>query len=102
MHHTARGLLKARLADVVARFFLADHGVDVGDELRVGVAYAHAPGKVVIEDGEEAGADLAVGGDAPPTAMSTEGVRDRRDDADLAHAIVELEPPCRLATLMFD
>src|SRR3954467_364189 len=56
----------------------------------------------MIEDGEEAGAYLPVGGDAHPAAMSAEGMRNRRDDADLTDAVIEPKAARRFAALMFD
>src|SRR5882757_9158772 len=102
VHHAAGGFFEAGLADVVAGFLLADDGVDVGDQFSVGIAGAHASGEVVVEDGEEAGTDLAVGGEANPAAMPAEGMRDGGDDADLADAIVEAEAARGFAALMFD
>src|SRR5205823_6403377 len=102
VHHAARGLLETGLANMVARLFFADDGMDVGDELGIGVAGAHAPGKAVIEDGEKTGTDLSVGGDANPAAMSAERMRHRGDDADLAAAVIELEAARCLAALVFD
>ena len=72
VHHAARRLLKPRLADMVPRFFLRDDRVDVRDEFRVRIAGAHPPSQIVIENGEETGADFAVGGDPDPAAVAAE------------------------------
>ena len=49
----------------------------------------HLRVQIVIPDGEQAGANFAVAGDADAAAMSAEGMRDRRDDADFADAVFE-------------
>src|SRR5690348_15108634 len=49
----------------------------------------HAASQIVIEEGEQAGANLAVRGQAYTRTMSAERVRDGRDDADLAQAVVK-------------
>src|SRR4051812_13690371 len=102
VHHAARRLFKTGLADMVARFLFTDHGMNVGDDFGIGVAGAHASGQIVIEDGKQARADLAIGGKTHAAAMSAERMRHRRDDADLSDAVVELEAACGFAALMFD
>src|SRR5580704_2942925 len=58
-------------------------------QLRVACAAEHLGVQVVIPDGKQASADFPVGGDANAAAMSAEGMRDWRDDADFTNAIVE-------------
>src|SRR5579864_5772322 len=45
--------------------------------------------QVVVPDGKEASANLAVAGDADAAAMPAEGMRDRCDDSDFADAVIE-------------
>ena len=89
MHHGARRGHEIGFADVVALFFLLDHAANEFRQFFVGSAAAHLGVQVVVPDGKQAGADLAVGGDADAAAVSAEGMGDRRDDADLADAVVE-------------
>src|SRR3989442_9468413 len=74
----------------MAGLFLLDYGFDKRSQLLVGSATLHLAGEVVVKEGKEAGADLSIGGQAHAAAVSTERMRHRRNDADLAHAIVEL------------
>src|SRR3954470_12594496 len=83
VHHRARGRYKIRLADVVPRFLVAHHRMDVLDQFVVARARAHPSGKVVVELREQAGAYLSIGRHANTRAVSAEGMRHRRDDADL-------------------
>src|SRR5205814_8217637 len=84
----------------MAGLFLLDYGFDKRSQLLVGSAALHLAGEVVIKEGKEAGADLSIGGQAHAAAVSAERMRHGRDDADLAHAIVELIPPGGLAVGM--
>ena len=61
-------------------------------ELVVGGAGPQRAPQVGLVDGEEAGPELAVGGEAHPVARRAERVGDRRDHADLALA-VDVAPP---------
>ena len=70
-------------------FFLRDDSANEVCQFVVARAAAHLGVQVMIPDREQAGANLAVGGDADAAAMSAEGMRDGSDDADLADAIVE-------------
>ena len=74
---------------MVAGFFLEDHPADEQFQLRVGCTPLHLGVQVVVPDGKQAGADLAVGGEADPAAVSAERMGDGRDDSDFAHAVVE-------------
>src|ERR1700733_3959679 len=80
--HAAAGLEEAGLADVVAGLLLHDHVADIGCEIVVRAAAVQDAVEVVVGLGEEAGADLAVGGKADAAAGATEGAGDRGDDAD--------------------
>ncbi len=85
--HGAGRLEEAGFADVVAGFLALHGAVDVGAELGVGGAGAHAAVEVVLDLGEQAGADFAVGGEADAAAGSAEGLGDGGDDADFAGAV---------------
>ena len=89
MHHRPRRRHEIRLADVVAFFFLLDDSADEVFQLFVCGSSLHLRVQVVVPDREQAGANFAVAGDADAAAMSAKGMRDRRDDADFADAVVE-------------
>src|ERR1700688_4770565 len=89
MHHVARRLLESGLADVMARLLAQYDAANVVVQIGVASAPVQDSVEVVIALREEAGADLAVGGEADAAAVSAEGVRDRGDDADLSQAVVE-------------
>src|SRR5512142_2999824 len=89
VHHRPGCRHEIRFADVVALFFHHDDFGDVLRDLRVAVAPAHAAGEVVFDDGEQAGAELTVGGDADAAAMAAERMRHGRDDADLPESVIE-------------
>jgi hypothetical protein len=89
MDHGARGFEEAGLADVVARFLLLYGSQDEFAQLFVGGAAAHFSAEIVFEIRKEAGADLAVGGEADAAARSAEGLGDGGDDADLAYSVGE-------------
>lgn len=63
MHHAPRRRHEARLADMMASFFLFHYGTNVAGHVFVGTAALHDGVKIVIEKREEAGPDLSVGGD---------------------------------------
>ncbi len=75
----------------MARFLPLHNAVDVAAQLRVGFAGAHVAVEVVLHLGEEAGADLAVGGEPDAAACSAEWLGDGGNDADFALAIGEAE-----------
>src|ERR1700731_5125826 len=91
--HGARGGDEVGFSDVVALFLVEDDFANEGFQFGVGGAAAHLGVQVVIPDGEEAGSNFAVGGDADAAAVSAEGVRDGRDDADFAQAVFEAVAP---------
>src|SRR6266404_4086022 len=102
MHHCPRRLNKIRLADVVARFFSLDNPTDELHEIVIRSSAAHQFMQVVVPNGEQAGANLAVGGDADAAAMAAEGMRNRRDDSNFANAIVKTITASRLAACVRD
>ena len=73
----------------MAFFFLGHDSADELGELFVARATAHLGVQVVVPDRKQAGANLAVAGDADAATVSTERMRDGGDDADLADAIFE-------------
>src|SRR5664280_3651195 len=89
MYHRSRCGNKARFTDVVALLLVLDGVKDELDHLLVATSPRHQTIQVVFADREQAGADLAIRGDANAAAMSAEGVRHRRNDADLADAVLE-------------
>ncbi len=87
--HGSGGGDEVGFADVVPFFlFLDDCSDEVGYFFVAGAA-AHLGVQIVIPDGEEAGANLAIAGNADAAAMAAKGVRNRRDDSDLSHAVIE-------------
>ena len=86
MDHGARGFEKAGLADVMAGFFLFYGTDDEFLQILVGGAAAHFTKQVVLDIRKEAGADLAVGGEADAAAGSAKGLGDGCDDTDFTFA----------------
>src|SRR5258708_19841218 len=93
MDHTARRLLKTRLADVMAGFFMLHHGVDVNGQLAVGSPGLHPGGHVVVKQGEQAGPDFSVGIQANPPAVSSKGVENPGHYSLFSEATLILVPP---------
>src|SRR5258707_5620886 len=89
MYHRPRRRHEVRFADVMAFFFFLDHATDEIFQLLVGGAAAHLGVEVVVPHREQAGADLAVAGDADAAAVSAERMRDGSDDADFANSLRE-------------
>jgi len=69
----------------------ADGGLDPGGDLVVGLAATERGPQVELVGREQAGTELAVGGEADAVAVAAEGLRDRRDDADKS-TTVEVSP----------
>src|SRR5258708_34371817 len=78
-----------RFAGVVAFLFFLDDAADELFQLFGARAAAHLGVEVVVPHREQAGADFAVAGDADAATVAAEGMRDGRDDADFADAVVE-------------
>src|ERR1700758_1988988 len=89
VNHGAGGWNEVRFADVLAGPFFEEHHTNELLVLRVGGAAPDLRVQIVIPDGEQASANFSVGSDADAAAMSAERMRDRRDDADLAEAVVK-------------
>src|SRR5579884_752069 len=89
VNHAARGLEEARLTYMVARFFAMHDALDELLQFCIGRTLSHQSIEIVIELGKEAGADLAVRGDADTRAVSAKRMGYRRDDADFSNTIIE-------------
>src|ERR1700722_15071709 len=89
MHHRSRCRHEIRFADVVAFFFFLHDAADETFQFFVAGAAAHLGVEIMVPHREQAGADFAVAGDADTAAVSAERMRDGRDDADFADAVVE-------------
>ena len=87
--HGALGLDEARLANVMAGFFLEDDGLEKGADGVIGGAVAQQDAKVVFDGAEKAGADFAVGCQSNTIAVAAKRFGDGSDDADLGGAAVE-------------
>src|SRR5260370_31289652 len=68
----------------MALLFFHDVGADKVPDFIVAPAVAQQKAQVMIVLAEEAGAELAVGGESDARAMAAEGLRDGGDEADLA------------------
>src|SRR5215475_11404381 len=96
MHHRPRRGHEIWLADVMAFFLLLYDTTNVVFELLIGCTPLHLRVQVMVPDGEQACADLAVGGNADAAAVSAKGVGHWRNDADLPNTIVEAVAACGL------
>src|SRR3989441_10154662 len=68
----------------MALLFFHDVGADKVPDFIVARTIAQQKAQVMIVLAEEAGAELAVGGEPDARAMAAEGLRDGGDEADLA------------------
>src|SRR5919201_2497928 len=82
---------KARVGDPVLELLVADGEADVPLELLVRGPGAQRPLQVPLAAREEAGPELAVGGEPDPVAGRAEGLGDGIDEADLARSVREAE-----------
>src|SRR5258708_11874328 len=89
MHHGAGGGHKIGLADMVAGFFFLDDAANEFCQFVVRRAAEHLVVQIMVPDGKQAGANLAVGGNANAAAVSAKRMRYRRDDADFSDAVVK-------------
>ena len=76
------GWTKPGLVDVVLELLAPDRVADDLLELGVVGARAHRRAQVGLVEREQAGAQLAVGGQADAVAVAAEGLGDRVDEAD--------------------
>ena len=72
----------------MAFFLFHDNRADIGNQILVGGSFAEQSAQVMIVLAEEAGAELAVGGQPDAGAMAAEGLGDRGDEANLAGCAV--------------
>jgi len=73
----------------MAGLFAINRASYIAAKFRIPCARAHQAIQVVFGLREEAGTDLSVRGEANAGAGAAEGLRDRRDDADLSPAVRE-------------
>src|SRR5579871_3756026 len=85
--HRALRRHKIRLADMVPLFFLPHDGLEIRGKFLVRLAVAETRAQVVFRDAEQAGADLAVGGQPQAIAMAAERLANGRNQADFAAPI---------------
>src|SRR5689334_13874025 len=100
MHHRSRRRYEPRLADMMACFLVIDDFANELHHVFVAGAALHQCREVVFANGEQAGANLAVGGDAHAAAVSAEWMRHGGDDTDLANAVFEGVAVRGLASLL--
>ena len=74
---------------MVARLLGFDRLLNEGREILIRTAARQHGIEIMIEVGEEAGADFAIGGEADAAAGSAKGLRYGRDDANFSYAIIE-------------
>src|SRR5215210_9341622 len=82
--HGAGGLDEVGVVDAVAGPFAPHRRADQRTELFIRRAVAHRGSEVCLFGGEEAGADVALGGDPQAVARVAERLGDGADDADAA------------------
>src|SRR4029450_9605510 len=85
--HRPVGAHEVDTADVVARPLQTDRPRDLAREVVVGAAIPQDRPQVELVEGEEAGADLAAGGDAHAVAALAERRGDARDHADITDTV---------------
>src|SRR5919198_2126960 len=91
LRHGARRFYKPGLVDLVLELLVGDREADQLLELPIGRAVAERRLQVPLAAREEAGTELAVGGQADPVAGRAERLRDGIDEPDLAGAVGEAE-----------
>ena len=84
----------------MAFFLLAHYALNEAGKLVIRCAVPHQGMEIVVPNGKQAGANLAVGRDADAAAMAAERMRYRSDDADFADAVFEDIAAGCLAALM--
>src|SRR5450432_2238448 len=87
-HHSTRGCPEIGGVDAVTLLFFVHDGANIDDQILVGSAFPQHRAQIVIVLAEQAGAQLAVGGEADARAVTTEGLRDRGDQTDLTGGII--------------
>src|SRR5581483_759025 len=102
VNHGTGGGHEVRLADVVTSFLAIHDLVDKFNQFGIRGSPDHQLVQIVIPRGEQTSANLAIGSDADPAAVSAEGVRDRSDDPDFANTIFEKVTAGGLAPAVHD
>src|SRR5260370_17367251 len=87
--------------DAVALLFFNYYRANVGDQILIGGAFAQQRAQVMVFLAEQAGAQLAICRQTNARTVTAEGLRDRRNQADLAGSAVGKPVfPCRFAALV--
>src|ERR1700719_255304 len=93
LRHVLRRLDEPWLVDQVSFLFVPDGVLDHRAQRVVGRTRAHQVTQRCLLEGEQAGAQAALGGQADAVARGAERLADRRDEADAARrAVGEFEP----------
>src|SRR6266566_3250349 len=87
-HHGPGWGHKTRLVDAVAFLFLVDYRADKEGHILIRSAAAQQVPQVVVLFAEQAGSQLPVGGQTDARTEAAKGLRDRRDQPDLARSAV--------------
>src|SRR5580692_9578325 len=87
MNHRSRWLQESRLADMVPGLLALHREGDVVAQCFVAFAGAHPAVEVVLNLGEQAGSNLAIGGEPHAAAGAAKSLGNRSDDPDLAAPI---------------
>src|SRR6267154_6125853 len=82
-HHSTRGWYEVWLIDAVPLFLFHHHRAYVRHQIFVGGAFAQQSAQVVILLAEQAGAQLAIRGQADARTVSAERLRHRSNQPDL-------------------
>ncbi len=78
-------------------FFLSHHNFPyIRTQLRVGSTTQHHAVQIMIALRKQARPNLSIRRQTHPAAMSAERSRHRRDNPNLAHAVIERKSPCSL------
>src|ERR1700761_6682208 len=101
VNHTARWFLKARLPNVMTRFFAHYDHAYIRSQLVICSASQHLPVKIMISLRKQTRPYLSVRGQPHSTTMPAEGTRHRRNNPYLSHSIVKGEPLRRLASCIW-
>src|SRR2546425_8933156 len=87
-HHGPGWGHKTRLVDAVAFLFLVDYRANKEGHILIRSAAAQQVPQVVVLFAEQAGSQLPVGGQTDARTEAAKGLRDRRDQPDLARSAV--------------
>src|SRR5207249_10079864 len=93
LRHRSACPYEAWLVYPVLELLVPDGEAEQALELVVGGSLPQRRLEIPFPPGEEARSELSVGGQPYPVAVRAERLRDRVDEADLAGAVGEPEPP---------